>query len=132
MALNLVFNLDLYKLPLGEILQNHRKFYGLRRDHGEPMNRWLKRIQKCAHCCEFSPITAEFLIIDYFLCGLNKGELQTIQSVNKSWTLKQLVDYVSCGNDDIGLIEADCVANDNSNIQHQTLAIEVGKPEPVC
>lgn len=131
MAKNLVFNLDLYKLPLSEILQNHRKFYGLRRDHGEPMNRWLKRIQRCIHRCEFSPITAEFLTIDQFLCGLTSDELNSIQSVNESWTLKQLLEYVLNGNTAAGHIEANSAASDTFN-RNQNISLDVVKPEPVC
>lgn len=109
MAINIVYNLNLYKLPLSEILQNHRKFYGIRRDHGEGKDRWLKRIQRYANCCEFSLNSAEFLIIDEFLCGINKDELQAIQSVRKAWTHKQLMNYVSSGNDDAGYMEAESV-----------------------
>lgn len=130
MSKNLVFSLDLYKFPLNEILQNHRTFFGLRRERGEPIHRWLKRIQQNIGRCEFSTTIAEFLLIDQFLCGLNTSELKSIQSVSKSWTLKQLLEHVSNGNIDNGHMDDNSVL-DNSIIQSQSTARHVVKTEPV-
>lgn len=127
MSENLVFSLDLYELPLNEILQNHRTFYGLRREFDEPIDRWLKRIQNCIGRCEFSTIIAEFLLIDQFLCGLNTSELKSLQNVNKSWTVKQLLDHVLSGNIDNEHMDANNYLNQTPNI-----ALDVVKSEPVC
>lgn len=111
-----VFNLELYTVP---ILQNHREFYGLRREFDESIDRWLKRAEICIRRCEFPTIIEEFLLFDRFVCGLNSAELRTIQSVSKSWTLNQLLDrynYLQANN-----------VNENQNIPSDMV-----KSEPVC
>lgn len=132
MSKTLVFSLDLYELPLNEILQNHRTFYGLRRERGEPVNQWLKRIQNCIGRCEFSATITEFLLIDQFLCGLNTSELNSIQSVSQSWTLKQLVEHILSENiDHNGHMETDSTADNHIN-QNPNIALDAVKTEPVC
>lgn len=81
----------LYKAPKKEILQNRRAFYDLKRGKNESIDEWLKRIQKCIGCCDF-PIFVEFLLIDRFVCGLNRAEMKIILDT-ETWSLKQLLDY---------------------------------------
>lgn len=85
------FNWKLYSVPSKVILQKRKDFYGLRRKKRESTNQWLNRIQKGINCCKF-PSFVEFLLIDRFVCGLDAVELKTIQSANKSWTLKQITE----------------------------------------
>lgn len=131
MLKNRVFNLDLYEIPLNEILQEHREFYGLRREFGESIEHWLKRVQDFLRHCEFPTIIVEFLLIDRFICGLNSSELRTIQSVSKSWTLKQLLEHVLDGNIDTGHMEANSAADYIVN-QNQIIPFDLVKTEPVC
>lgn len=81
----------LYKAPKKEILQNRKAFYDLKRGKNESIDEWLKRIQKCINCCDF-PIFVEFLLIDRFVCGLNKSEMEIILDT-ETWSLKQLLEY---------------------------------------
>lgn len=85
------FNWELYGIPSKAILQKRRDFYGLRRRKRESTSQWLNRIQKCINCCKF-PSFVEFLVIDQFVCGLDANEFKSIQSAQKSWTLKQITE----------------------------------------
>lgn len=81
----------LYKAPKKEIIQNRKTFYDLKRGKNESTDEWLKRVQKCISSCDF-PIFVEFLLIDRFVCGLNKTEMQIILNT-ETWSLKQLLEY---------------------------------------
>lgn len=94
-----VFNLKSYRMPSDGIQRNRRVFYGLRRKSDEAICQWLTRVQSYIRHCEFS-IFREFLLIDRFICGLNPSELESIQSLNKSWTVKELLKYYADENDD--------------------------------
>lgn len=87
-------DLDSYKIPSEEIRQNREIFYGLHREHNEEIKSWLNRVQSHSDCCEFEKFT-NFLTIDRFICGLEHSELKFI---NISWnirSLKELITYFS-------------------------------------
>lgn len=80
----------LYKAPKKEILKNRKAFYELKRRKSETTDKWLQRIKKCIDCCDF-PMFIEFLVIDRFVCGLNKTEMEIILNT-EAWSLKQLLE----------------------------------------
>lgn len=82
---------DLYKAPKKEILKNRKAFYELKRRKSESIDKWLQRIQKCIDCCDF-PDFVEFLVIDRFVCSLNKAEMEIILNT-EAWSLKQLLEH---------------------------------------
>lgn len=97
---NSVNNLNSYKIPTVEILQNRREFYGLQRKYDDNTTTWLKRIENCIRCCEF-PAFVEYLLIDRFVCGLNANELKSIgnavyDSVNQIENIALNMDIVKC------------------------------------
>lgn len=81
---------DLYKTPKKEIIKIRKAFYDLKRRKNEPTDKWLKRVQKCIDCCDF-PIFMEFLLIDRFVCGLSKAEIEIILKT-ETWSLEQLLE----------------------------------------
>lgn len=81
-----------YKIPSHEILKKRRKFYGLRKEVGESVERWLKRVQLCIDYCEFPKGIIEFLLIDRYICELNDNELKAIERVD-TWSVEQLLRY---------------------------------------
>lgn len=111
--------LNLYKVPLHGILKNRRSFYGLRKECGESINRWLKRVQLCIGYCEFPAIIIEFLLIDRFTCELNANELKAIQGVD-TLTLKELIEHYFEGQS----IE---IATTNEN----AAAVEIGQNQSI-
>lgn len=82
---------NLYKPPKKEILKNRKAFYDLKRKKSESTDKWLERIQKCIDCCDF-PKFMEFILIDRFVCGLNKTEMEIILKT-ENWSLKQLLEH---------------------------------------
>lgn len=82
---------DLYKTPKKEIVKNRQAFYDLKRKKTESTDKWLKRVQKCIDCCDF-PMLMEFLLIDRFVCGLKKPEMEIILNT-ENWSLKQLLEH---------------------------------------
>lgn len=81
-----------YKIPSHEILKKRRKFYGSRKEVGESVERWLKRVQLCIDYCEFPKGIIEFLLIDRYICELNDNELKAIERVD-TWSVEQLLRY---------------------------------------
>lgn len=81
-----------YKIPSHEILKERRKFYGSRKEVGESVERWLKRVQLCIDYCEFPKGIIEFLLIDRYICELNDNELKAIERVD-TWSVEQLLRY---------------------------------------
>lgn len=116
---------NVYKTPSKQILRNRRAFYGLQRKAQEPVEQWLKRIQSSIRCCEF-PSIIEFLLIDRFVCGLNRNELKTIQCV-QNWTVNQLIDMFSNQN-----IKNDSTEPNLTYSPNQILAVNLIKSERVC
>lgn len=120
---------NVYKTPTNEILRNRRTFYGLQRKNHEQVPQWLKRVQTSVRCCEF-PTIIEFLLIDRFMCGLNKSELKGIQSV-RSWTLKRLLEWFLTQS-----IETEPIAPNSAHdvyiIPNQISTVDLIKSEPVC
>lgn len=87
---DVIDELDSYKLPPEEIRQNRRIFYGLHRERDKEIKSWLDRVQSHSDCCEFAKFTT-FLLIDRFICGLRHSELKFINASLNIWSLKQLV-----------------------------------------
>lgn len=84
-------NVDFYKIPTNVNLQQRIEFYGLKREIGEPVEQWLKRVRSSIVSCGFPTIIHQFLLIDRFICELNKAEMKIIHSAGTWSTLKQLV-----------------------------------------
>lgn len=112
-----VQNWNLYKVPSHQILGNRLAFYGLRKEFGESIDRWLKRVQSSLRFCEFPTIIVQFLLIDRFLCALSTNELKSIQSTNKSWTLNQLMEhFLDNQNFEIASIDENAVVDEDGEI----------------
>lgn len=122
-------NRIMYKTPSNAVLTNRKMFYGLQRKRREPIEQWLKRIQNCIDYCKY-PSTIEFLLIDKFVCGLNKCELEIIQSA-QNWTLKQLLEHFLIENTDFKHSETNSTINEYI-ISNEIISLDVLKFEPVC
>lgn len=118
-----------YKAPSNQILRNRREFYGLQRKAHEPVEEWLKRIQSTISCCEF-PTIVEFFLIDRFVCGLNRNELETIRCIH-NWTIERLVEMFSSQNIENDPTEPNA-ADSEYIVPNQMLAVDFIKSEPVC
>lgn len=119
----------LYEAPSNQILRNRRAFYGLKRKAKETVEQWLKRIQSSIRCCEF-PTIIEFLLIDRFVCGLNRNELKIMRCV-QGWTVKQLIDMFSIQNIVNDTPESN-FADSEYIVPNQMLTADLIKSEPVC
>lgn len=122
-----IYDVNVYRLPVKEILRNRREFFGLWRRSDDKTVNWLERVQSCIHRCKFPTNIFEFLLFDRFVCGLNANELESIQNVNNSWTFKQLLEHVSSGDIDTGHTKSD-VSNLN---QSESTSLDLVKSEPV-
>lgn len=122
-----VFNLQSYKIQSNEIIQNRRAFYGLLRRSEDKTTTWLKQVQNCVRRCEYPKIIMEFLLFDRFICELNDNELPSMESVNKSWTLQQLLEHFY----GTGHIETVSAVIDIAN-QNENTVLDSVKSEPVC
>lgn len=128
-----IFDLNLYEIPLTKALKYHRAFYGLWRRSDDQTTTWLKRVQNCIRHCEYPTISMEFFLFDRFICGLTVNELKSIQSVKKSWSLKQLMEHFSKGNHDTGHIKlANAVIDHHHISQIENINLDEMKSEPVC
>lgn len=131
-----IFNVEIYKIPSKEILRNRQVFYGLWRSSDDETATWLKRVQNCIHCCDFPTIIMELLLFDRFVCGLDANELESLQSVNESWTLKQLLEHCQ----EAGIISENIEVDskvDNSFNQTESTSLNLKNPaivnnESVC
>lgn len=110
-----IFNLDLHKTPSERIQRERRVFYSLWRRSDDDTTVWLKRVHNCIHRCEYPSIIMEFLLFDRFMCGLNDNELESLQNVNNSWTLEQLLEYFSDENIGTEHIENSLMVDENVN-----------------
>lgn len=122
MAETTVWDWDLYKLPIDEILKNRIGFYEFKREVGEPIERWLIRIQNCISCCDYPPFIIEFLLIDRFICGLNKTEREVIRGAG-TWSFKQIIGRFVHQKVDSESMDAN-LAIDNNVIPNQNIPVE--------
>lgn len=122
-----VFNLQLYTIQSNEILRNRRAFYGLLRRSEDKTTAWLKQVKNCIRRCEYPKIIMEFLLFDRFICELNDNELTSMESVNKSWTLQQLLEHFY----GTGHIETVSAVVDIAK-QNENTVLDSVKSEPVC
>lgn len=121
-----VCNSSAYKMPTLKILENRRVFYGLRRENGDSVDRWLKRVEIRIGFCEYPTTYMKHLLIDRFISGLNDSEFESIKEVSQHWTLEQLVERILDEHiDDIGH------SNDKQVHQFENFALDVIKSEPV-
>lgn len=86
-----VLNVNFYKIPSKANLQQRIIFHDLKRGIGEPVEQWLNRVQRSIVSCGFPTDIRPFLLIDRFICGLNKAEMQILHSAGTWSTLKQLM-----------------------------------------
>lgn len=82
----------LYKIPTNEILESRRKFYALKRNPCETIEKWMYRV--CGHMdvCDF-PQSIEYIFTDKFLCELTVSERELIRKSDTNWSL--ICEYVS-------------------------------------
>lgn len=82
----------LYKIPSNEILDSRREFYGLKRNLGETIEKWLNRV--CSHMgdCDF-PESVEYIVTDKFVCELTANERQLIRKADTNWSM--ICEFVS-------------------------------------
>lgn len=126
-------NWELYDIPSFQILQNRRVFSGLRREFGESIDRWSKRVQKNIKFCKYPTIVMKFLLIDQFVWGLNANELRSVQSVCKSWTLELLLEHFLNENiEDSGHIPEAKSSVDEHVLQIENISLDIVHSEPVC
>lgn len=117
-------DLGLYKLPSNEILRHRKAYYDLCKRHDDETETWLNRIQSQINRCEFpSVMSREYLLIDKFVCELDKDQRNFIQSVD-TWTLEQLKEYFIYANADtveaVRRMKPNCSTN---NISDENLEI---------
>lgn len=118
-----------YEAPSNQILRNRQAFYSLQRKAQESVDEWLKRIQSTIRCCEF-PTIIEFLLIDRFVCGLNRNELVTIRC-GQSWTVERLEETFTSENIKNDPSESNAVGSEYI-VPNQMIAVDFIKLEPVC
>lgn len=82
----------LYKIPSNEILNNRRKFYGLKRENAETIQNWLGRFYDHIDDCDF-PKSIEFILADRLLCELATTERNLIRKAFSS--LSMIFEFVS-------------------------------------
>lgn len=115
----LLCDVNLYKIPSDEILEDRKIFYDLKRNEGEQINVWLDRVQGHIECCEF-PNFVQYLLIDKFMCELDKNVMKFVR-VAHTWSLEQFNEGFNVGNVNIG------------NINESANNLDVIKTElPVC
>lgn len=88
--------LDLYKIPSDAVLKHRKEFYSLARRKNDQTKIWLNRVQEHIKHCKF-PKLVEYLLIDRFVCELNRAEKNSIRAVAETWVLKQLSEYLGNG-----------------------------------
>lgn len=87
-----------YKMPTIDAFKKRKVFYATQKQHTETTPDWFKRLQQSITNCEYD-ITAEHMLIDKFVMGLNEEDFQKISQVT-SWTLQDLI-LVVIGNEHI-------------------------------
>lgn len=85
-------NLNSYKISSPKSRHNRKLFYSLHRKYAEPMEKWLKRIEKRINRCDFGKF-ANFFLLDKFFSELDKEEMGVIESEQQTWTIDQLRQY---------------------------------------
>lgn len=83
---------DLYKIPSDTVLKHRKAFYDLWRRSDDDTTAWLNRVRKCIRRCKF-PKLIEYLLIDKFVCELNRDEKNSIRKAANTWSFKELNKY---------------------------------------
>lgn len=91
----------LYKIPSDTVLKHRKVFYDLWRRSDDHTKTWLNRVQNCIRRCKF-PKLIEYLLIDKFMCELNRDEKTSIRLEANAWSLEQLIAYLDCQNIAVG------------------------------
>lgn len=76
----------LYKIPSDEVLENRREFYGLAREVGETIEKWLYRVFSHIDGCDF-PKSVEYILTDKFVCELETDERQFLRKAAPNWSM---------------------------------------------
>lgn len=85
-------DLQLYKIPSDAVINHRKEFYGLVRKKGDQTKTWLNQIQKQIKRCKFSK-SFEYLLIDKFVCELNRDEKNSMRTAADTWSQNQLNQY---------------------------------------
>lgn len=87
-----IYDSNFYIIPSIAVIKKRKEFYDLRRENGEQINTWLKRVKSHIKRCEF-PFFPEYFLIDKFMCELLSHEKSLIQMGVESWSFKQFREY---------------------------------------
>lgn len=122
--------LDLYKIPLDEVIKHRKEFYHLWRRSDDQTKIWLNRVENHVKNCEF-PKLIEYLLIDRFVCELDDVEKQHLRMVNNNWSIKRLNEYFDNQNVDTGFMGANStIDNTIDPNQGELLPTDTVKSEP--
>lgn len=79
----------IYSPPSDFVIANRKIFYSSQKVDDESIGDWLWRIRDYIDNCEFGEL-AEFLLIDKFVCELDKDEIYKFKNI-ELWSLDQLM-----------------------------------------
>lgn len=129
-------NVQPYKIPSPKIRHNRKLFYGLYRKFEEPIEKWLKRVEIRINRCDFAKLT-EYFLIDKFVGELNDVEFDVMQSTRRTWSLKQLREYIlDERNDDTDSVtdaeNTTIMIDETDNHNGDISVVEITKSKTVC
>lgn len=131
---NVIYVLDMYRLPSKEIRHNRKVFYDSHRKRGEPIEKWLERIGSGIDYCDF-PRFFEYLLIDKIVCELRKNEMEMIQkAAQRTWSFKQLHEFFVGQQGNLvhqNVNDAITINNGNVYVQPDKIMHDVVKKETV-
>lgn len=78
-----------YRTPTVAAFKKRKLFHAIQKEHAETISDWFKRLQQSIPDCEYD-LTAECILIDKFVSGLDEMDFQKISQV-ASWTLEDLI-----------------------------------------
>lgn len=78
-----------YRTPTVSAFKKRKLFHAIQKEHAETISDWFKRLQQSITDCEYD-LTAECILIDKFVSGLDELDFQKISQV-ASWTLEDLI-----------------------------------------
>lgn len=122
----LIYDMDLYKIPSDTVIKHRRAFYSLWRRSDDRTMTWLNRVRNSIRRCEF-PKLVEYLLIDRFVCELNRIERDSIRAATSAntWSLGQIIQYFDTILDSTGEIDAYIDENMNFNQDKVTSTVKI-------
>lgn len=76
-------------MPPNDILNNRRKFYDLKAEDTETIDKWFERIFNHIDNCNFAK-EAEYILTDRYVCELDTKERDNIHEGDLNWSIKCL------------------------------------------